>query len=80
MQLIKLTKHEFGLLKYLIKNKERVIDRDELLDEVWGNDVIVSPRTIDTHMANLRKKIEDDPADPKYILNVRGVGYKISSG
>ena len=79
-QQIKLTKHEFGLLKFLIKNRERVIDRDELLDEVWGNDVIVSPRTIDTHMANLRKKIEDDASDPKFILNIRGVGYKISTG
>ncbi len=78
--LIKLTKYEFGLLKYLIKNRKRVIDRDELLDKVWGDDVIVTPRTIDTHIANLRKKIEDDPSDPKLILNVRGVGYKISSG
>lgn len=79
-ELIKLTQHEFGLLKYLIKNRERVIDRDELLDEVWGRDVTVGPRTVDTHMANLRKKIEDNPSDPKLIFSVRGVGYKIVSG
>ena len=79
-ELINLTKHEFGLLKYLIKNRERVIDRDELLDEVWGNDVTVGPRTVDTHMANLRRKMEDDPSDPKLIISVRGVGYKMGSG
>ena len=79
-ELINLTKHEFGLLKYLIQNRERVIDRDELLDEVWGNDVMVGPRTVDTHMANLRKKIEDNPSNPKLIISVRGVGYKIVSG
>ena len=76
--LIKLTKHEFDLLKYLIKNKGRVIQRDELLEEVWGDDVIVSSRTIDTHMANLRKKIELDSSNPKIIMSVRGVGYKFA--
>jgi len=79
-ELINLTKHEFGLLKYLVKNRERVVNRDELLDEVWGNDVTVGPRAVDTHMANLRKKIEDDPSDPKLIFSVRGVGYKLISG
>ena len=78
-KLINLTKHEFDLLKYLIKNRERVIERDELLDEVWGEDVIVASRTIDTHMANLRKKIEKNPSNPKIIISVRGVGYKIST-
>ena len=73
---ISLTHHEFGLLKYLLQHKDRVIDRDELLDEVWGRDITVGPRTVDTHMANLRKKIEEDPSDPKLILSVRGVGYK----
>ncbi|MDX1285288.1 MAG: response regulator transcription factor [Draconibacterium sp.] len=76
---ISLTTHEFDLLKYLVKNRGRVINRDELLDEVWGKDVVVSPRTIDTHMANLRKKIEEDPNNPKLIISVRGVGYKIGS-
>ena len=75
-----LTAHEFELLKYLIQNTGRVINRDELLDEIWGKDVFVAPRAVDTHIANLRKKIEDDPSDPKLILSVRGVGYKIASG
>jgi two-component system alkaline phosphatase synthesis response regulator PhoP len=73
---IHLTAHEFGLLKYLIHKRGSVIDRNELLDEVWGKDVVVSPRTVDTHMANLRKKIEDDPDRSRLIISVRGVGYK----
>ena len=73
---VSLTTHEFGLLKYLIHNRGRVIDRHELLDEVWGKDVVVSLRTVDTHMANLRKKIEDKPGRSRLIVSVRGVGYK----
>jgi len=77
---VSLTAQEFGLLKYLIQNRGRVIDRYELLDEVWGKDVVVSPRTVDTHMANLRKKIEDDPNKSRLIVSIRGVGYKFISG
>lgn len=74
-----LTAHEFGLLKYLIQNRGRVISRDELLNEVWGKDVVVSVRTIDTHMANLRKKLEKDAVRPGLIRSIRGVGYQFSS-
>ena len=73
---ISLTAHEFDLLKYLIRNRGQVIKRDELLDEVWGKEVYVTPHTVDTHMANLRKKIEDDPSQPRFIISIRGVGYK----
>ena len=76
---VALTAHEFGLLKYLIQNRERVIERDELLAEVWGKDVVVSVRTIDTHMANLRKKLEDDANQSRFIISMRGVGYKFPS-
>ena len=75
---IALTVHEFGRLKYLIQNRDRVISRDELLDEVWGKDVVVSIRTIDTHMANLRKKLEKGPDLPGLIRSIRGVGYQFS--
>lgn len=75
-EVVSLTSHEFTLLKYLIMNRDRVIDRDELLDEVWGRNVFVTPHTVDTHIANLRKKIEDDPSDPRLILSIRGVGYR----
>ena len=74
-----LTAHEFELLKYLINNRERVVDRDELLEEVWGKNVVVSIRTIDTHMANLRKKLEDDAKRSRFIISMRGIGYKFSS-
>ena len=76
---VALTAHEFGLIKYLIQNRERVIERDELLAEVWGKDVVVSVRTIDTHMANLRKKLEDDANQSRFIISMRGVGYKFAS-
>ena len=76
---VHLTAHEFRLLKYLIMNRGRVIDRQELLDEVWGNEVVVSPRTVDTHMANLRKKIEDNPAQSGWIISTRGIGYQFQA-
>ncbi len=76
-QKINLTAHEFELLRYLFENKGRVIDRNELLDKVWGVDVVIGPRTIDTHMANLRRKVEDNVNQPKLIISVRGIGYRI---
>jgi DNA-binding response OmpR family regulator len=76
---VSLTSHEFELLKYLIRNRGQVINRDELLNEVWGKDVFVTPHTVDTHMANLRKKIEDDPSQPRFIISIRGVGFKFIS-
>jgi len=76
---VSLTAHEFELLKYLIRNRGLVINRDELLDEVWGKNVFVTPHTVDTHMANLRKKIEDDSSRPRFIISIRGVGYKFIS-
>ena len=78
-KVVSLTTHEFGLLKYLIQNRGLVINRDELLNEVWGRNVFVTPHTVDTHMANLRKKIEDDPSRPRFIISIRGVGYKFIS-
>jgi DNA-binding response OmpR family regulator len=78
-KVVGLTTHEFELLKYLIQNRGQVINRDELLNEVWGKEVFVTPHTVDTHMANLRKKIEDDPSQPRFIISIRGVGYKFIS-
>lgn len=72
-----LTPLQFQILKLLIQKKGEVLSRDELLDEVWGRDnVWISHRTIDSHIANIRKKIEDDPSHPDRILSIRGVGYK----
>lgn len=67
---------EFELLKFFVKNPNRVYDRLQLLDLVWGRDVHVEPRTVDVHVRRLRKHIERDDASPELILTVRGVGYK----
>jgi two-component system alkaline phosphatase synthesis response regulator PhoP len=67
---------EFELLKLLIQNKNKVLDRKEILNKVWGYDYYGTARTIDNFITKLRQKIEDDPNDPRYILTVRGIGYK----
>jgi DNA-binding response OmpR family regulator len=75
-KLIYLTALEFSLLHFLVKRKGLVVHRDAILDEVWGDDVFVQSRTVDKHISELRKKIEDDPSNPDFILGVRGIGYK----
>jgi DNA-binding response OmpR family regulator len=71
-----LTALEFAILQFLIKNKDQVVSRDSILDKVWGDNVYVYPRTVDTHIVHLRKKIENDPENPEHIIGVRGIGYK----
>jgi DNA-binding response OmpR family regulator len=71
-----LTQKEFDLIRFLIRNRDTVLSRDRLLDEVWGYESYPTTRTVDTHILKLRKKLEDDPANPKYILSVYGGGYK----
>src|SRR5262245_26282264 len=73
---VKLTLKEFELLKYLVQNPNRVLSRDQLLDRVWGDDTFVTPRTVDVHIRRLRKAVEKDDSNPKWILTLRGVGYK----
>ncbi len=76
---VEFTPLEFQILHLLIQKKDKVPTRDDFLNEIWGEDnLVVSYRTIDSHMANIRKKIEDNPSDPKYIISIRGVGYKLS--
>jgi two-component system alkaline phosphatase synthesis response regulator PhoP len=77
-QPIYLTALEFSLLHFFFRNKGQVVSRDTILDEVWGRDVYIQPRTVDKHIGELRKKIEDDPSSPEHIIGVRGVGYKFS--
>jgi two-component system alkaline phosphatase synthesis response regulator PhoP len=72
---VHLTALEFNLLRFLISRQGQVVTRDQILDEAWG-EAVVAYRTIDPHIAHLRKKIEDDPAHPVHILGVRGVGYR----
>ena len=73
---VELTAKEFALLRLLIHHKDEVLRRDVILNEVWGDDSDVFPRTVDTHIVHLRKKLEDDAANPKFIVNIRAVGYK----
>jgi hypothetical protein len=75
-QLIALTRKEFGTLAYLVKNVRKVVSRDKLLNEVWGYQNYPSTRTVDNHILRLRVKLEKDPADPKHLLTVHGIGYK----
>lgn len=71
-----LTAQEFKTLKFLTQNPERVISRDELLNEVWGYQNYPSTRTVDNHILKLRQKLERDPANPTHFRTVHGVGYK----
>jgi len=74
---IELTHKEFQLLEFLLRHPGEVISRDEFLSRLWGEEIYVTPRNVDTHMASLRKKIEEDADQPRYILSVRGAGYKL---
>ena len=67
---------EFKLMKYFVQREGEVIDRNQLLDEVWGYENYPSTRTVDNFILNLRKKIEDDHSDPKHILTIHRAGYK----
>jgi DNA-binding response OmpR family regulator len=73
---IVLTAQEFKTLKFLLQNAERVISRDELLNEVWGYQNYPSTRTVDNHILKLRQKLERDPANPVHFRTVHGMGYK----
>ncbi|MDO4719059.1 MAG: response regulator transcription factor [Peptostreptococcaceae bacterium] len=73
-----LTLKEFELLKLLVLNRGKVMNRNELLDRIWGYEYFGDPRTVDVHIRHLRKKIEDDAKQPQYIHTVRGVGYRLN--
>jgi len=75
---VELRPREFGLLEILLANKGRVLDRDTILERVWGEDEYIDHGTVDVHIRRLREKIEATPEKPRYVLTVRGVGYKFS--
>ena len=75
---VDLTALEFALLRFLIEHRDEVVDRSDILEKVWEDPASVFPRTVDTHLAHLRKKLEDDPANPRHLLSVRGVGYRFA--
>jgi two-component system response regulator RegX3 len=67
---------EFDLLELLLRNSGRVLTRGQLIDRIWGSDYVGDTKTLDVHVKRLRAKIEPDPANPKHLLTVRGLGYK----
>ena len=77
---VSMTAQEFKLLRFLSLSPERVIPREELLNEVWGYQNYPSTRTVDNHILRLRQKLESDPAQPRYFLTVHGAGYKFVPG
>ena len=74
---IKLSVREFEVLKYLARHEGEVVTREMLLDDVWGYEHFPTTRTVDNYILSLRKKIEDDPANPKHLVTVHTAGYKL---
>jgi len=75
-QPVVMTPKEFGVLRYLAARAGKVVRREELLEQVWGYENYPTTRTVDNHLASLRAKLEEDPAEPRHLLTVHGVGYK----
>jgi DNA-binding response OmpR family regulator len=73
---LKLSPREYEILRCFIEREREIVSRDELLNQVWGYDSFPNTRTIDAHIAKLRRKIEDKPEEPKLIITIHGIGYK----
>jgi DNA-binding response OmpR family regulator len=73
---VDLTPIELGLLQLFLRSPRRVVSREQIIDAVWGHDVFVTDRVVDTHIMKLRRKVEADPSQPQHILSVRGLGYR----
>jgi len=73
---LELTAKEYDILRLMVRHRGEVLTRDRMLNEVWGYEANPTTRTVDSHIVKLRQKLENDPADPKYILSVYGEGYK----
>lgn len=76
-KILNMSRKEFGVLRLLAAREGEVVTRDELLDEVWGYNQYPTTRTVDNHIALIRNKIEDDPSQPRHLITVHGVGYKL---
>jgi two-component system response regulator RegX3 len=76
---LELSRKEFDLLRLLVENAGSVVTRERLIDEVWDTNWFGSTKTLDVHISGLRKKLEDDAAEPRYIHTVRGVGFRFAS-
>jgi DNA-binding response OmpR family regulator len=76
---IDLSALEFKLLSVFVRSRGRVLTREQLLDAAWGRDVSLNDRVVDNHIVSLRRKIEPDPARPRFLLNIRGLGYRFDA-
>jgi len=77
-QLVEITPQELKLLHVFVRNRGRVLSRDQLIAAAWGQAMAITDRAVDTHVFNLRKKIETVPSDPKWLVGVRGLGYRFA--
>ncbi len=73
---VEITPIEFKLLAAFIRHRGQTLNRSKLLDQVWGLETFVTDRVVDTHLTNLRKKIEPKPSEPRFLVSVRGMGYR----
>lgn len=76
-QIVSMPLKEFELLEYLLENSGRVLTRGQLIDHIWGSNYVGDGKTLDVHIKRLRSKIEEDPANPKLLHTIRGLGYKL---
>jgi len=74
-EILEISAREFRLLAYLIEHRGEMLSREQLLNDIWGYDVYPTTRTVDNHIARLRKKVEEEPENPRWIQTVRGAGY-----
>jgi DNA-binding response OmpR family regulator len=79
-ELVELTRTEFDILDALCAHPRTVFTRARLVEAVWGNGWVGDDHLVDVHIGHLRRKLGDDRADPRYVLTVRGVGYRMGSG
>ena len=78
-QPVEITPQELRLLDVLLRNRGRVLSRDRLIEAAWGHGTAITNRAVDTHVFNLRRKIEDVPSGPRFLLGVRGLGYRFEA-
>jgi len=74
-----LTPIELKMIELFLRNRGRVVTRTQVIDEVWGRGIAITDRVVDTHIVKLRRKIEPDPAQPRHIVSVRGIGYRFEA-
>ena len=76
---VELTPLEFKLLGVFVRNRGRVLSREQLIQNAWGGQTFVTDRAVDGHIVELRRKLEDNPAKPRYLVSVRGLGYRLDA-